>query len=308
MKMRFEQFTEEVVNKIREFLPESFANASVELQTVTKNNDLKLTGLTIRCADNNICPTIYLEQFYDKYQSGEDMGKILSNIADVRVRNEVKNGFDVEQITDFERVKDMIVPRLIGKEWNKSLLEQRPHKIVADLAVTYHIMLKQDIDGTASAPITYALMQGWGVDVDTLHELALRNMPVLLPSTFQSMSSVLSEMIYKDMDDEDAERLLADMVPQDDLMFVLSNKQKVNGAAALLDKDIMQKIVEKFGEDFYILPSSIHECIIVSADADMDTSQLTAMIQEVNAGQVAPDERLSDHPYRYTLEDGLLSI
>lgn len=83
-------------------------------------------------------------------------------------------------------------------------------------------------------------------------------------------------MLYKDMDDEDAERLLADMVPQDDLMFVLSNKQKVNGAAALLDKDIMQKIVEKFGEDFYILPSSVHECIIVSADADMDTSQLTA--------------------------------
>ena len=115
-------------------------------------------------------------------------------------------------------------------------------------------------------------------------------------------------MLYKDMDDEDAERLLADMVPQDEMMFVLSNKQRVNGSAALLDKEIMQSIVDKFGGEFYILPSSVHECIIVAADADMDTSQLTAMIQEVNAGQVAPDERLSDHPYRYTVKDGLLSI
>lgn len=294
MKMKFEQFTEEIVNKIREFLPERFANASVKLRTVTKNNDSNLTGLEIRCEGNNICPIIYLEQFYNRYQLGEDIDEILSNIADVRISSDVENGFDiVEQIKDFEKVKDMIVPRLIGKEWNTSLLEQRPHKSIADFVVTYHIMLNQDvIDGTASVPITYDMMQEWGVDVDILHELALRNMSVLLPSTFQSMNSVLG----------------IDILPQDDFMFILSNKQRINGATALLDKDIMQKIVEKFGEDFYILPSSVHECIIVSADADMDISQLTMMIQEINAGQVAPKERLSDHPYRYTVKDGLFSI
>ena len=308
MKMNFAQFTEEIVNKIREFLPESFANASVELQTVTKNNSLTLTGLTIR-STNNICPTIYLEKFYDNYQSGEEMEKILSDIADLRIRNEVRDVFDVEQVTDFSRVANAIVPHLINKEWNLRLLEQRPYTEVADdLAVTYHIMLKQDFDGAASVPITYALMQGWGVDVNTLHDLAIKNMSVLMPSTFQSMSSVLGEMLYKDMDEEDRENLLSDMLPQDDFMFVLSNKQRMFGAAAVLDKNIMKAVVDRFGKDFYICPSSTHELIIVSAPEGVNTEEISELIQSVNENEVSQDDKLGTHPYRYTVEEGLLSI
>lgn len=302
-KMRFEQFTEEVVRKIREFLPDSFANASVELQSVVKNNDLKLTGLTIRSTGSNICPTIYLEQFYEEYQSGKDMSRILSQIADLRVRNEVNKLFDVTQITDFEQVKDAVAPRLMSKKWNENLLESRPHKLIADLAVTYHIMLKQDINGTASVPVTNDLMKTWGVDADTLHKLALRNMPKLIPSTFQSMSEVLSDMLGENVDAED---ILAGVSSQDDVMFVLSNKKKMYGASALLDKKIMQKIIDKF-ESFYILPSSVHECLIVKATADMDVDTLTAMVHDVNTGQVEVEDRLSDHVYKYTVEEGLIS-
>lgn len=237
------------------------------------------------------------------------MEKVFSDIVDMRVRNEVKNAFDVGRIKDFDRAKDVIIPHIINKEMNASLLEQRPHKIIADLAVTYHIMLEWDAaDANGSVTITYALMQGWGIDVDTLHELAIRNMPVMIPSTFRSMSSVLIEMLTEDMGDEDAGKLIAGMTQMDDQIYILSNKQGIYGATALLDKEIMQAVVDKFSEGFYIVPSSVHECIIVSASVDMDTSLLTEIIQDVNAGQVAPNERLSDHPYRYTAEGGLFSI
>lgn len=299
-KMSFDVFTKAVVEKIREYLPESFANASVELQTVVKNNDLKLTGLTIRSADSNISPTIYLEQFFEKYQAGEDMNEVLETIADIRLRNELKETFDVGQITDFDRVRGKIVPRLIGKEWNRELLAIRPHKIIADLAVTYHIMMGRDFSGVASAPITNALMESWGVDVDTLHDLAIQNMPKLLPSTFQTMSSVLASMMG-----EDAEELLSAMPPADEAMFILSNEQKINGAAALLDKEIMKTVIERIGKEFFVLPSSIHECIIVPATADMDVSTLVSMVREVNQSQVAPDERLSSSVYVYTEDGGL---
>ena len=306
--MRFSEFTTEVVNKIKEFLPESFANASVELQTVTKNNDLKLTGLSIRCADNNICPTIYLEHFYDKYEDGEEMSDILSDIADLRVRNEMKEGFDVEQITNFERVKESIVPRLVGTEWNASLLEQRPHKLIADLAITYHVMIKQDLDGTASAPITYQLMNGWGIDEDTLYEIAMNNLAMLGQSSFRSITSVLREMMPIDIDLDEADLLAEEMFPSDEFMYVLSNEQKLYGATALLDKEIMKVVVDKFGTDFYILPSSVHEVIIIKANSDMNPAQLSEMIESVNFGQVAPDERLGSHPYQYTLESGLIAV
>ena len=299
-KMSFNVFAKAVVDKIREYLPESFANASVDLQTVVKTNDLKLTGLTIRSAESNISPTIYLEQFFDKYQSGEDMSEVLETIADIRLRNEVKDTFDVGQITDFDRVRGKIVPRLIGKEWNKELLAIRPHKIIADLAVTYHIMMGRDFSGIASAPITNSLMEAWGADVDTLHDLAIRNMMELLPSRFMTMSSVLASMMG-----EDAEELLSVMPPADEAMFILSNEQKVNGAAALLDKEIMKTVIERVGKEFFVLPSSIHECIIVPATADMDVSTLVSMVRDVNQSQVAPDERLSDSVYVYTEDEGL---
>ena len=299
-KMRFEQFAEEVVGKIREFLPESFAHASVELQTVTKNNDLKLTGLTIRSGDSNICPTIYLEAFYDEYQAGKDMGKILSNIADARIRHEVSDTFDVTQITDFEKVRSCIVPRIIGMKWNTELLKGRPYKQVGDLAVTYHIMLKQDESETASSPITNNLLEYWEVDIDMLHDLAIMNMQELLPGQFQTMGSVLGSLL--ESDDE-----IMDMVMMDQRMFIITNDKKSNGAAAILDEKLMQSIIEKIGEDFYLLPSSVHEWILIKATDDVDVSALNIMVNEVNESQVAPDERLSDHAYRYTLKEGLVT-
>ena len=297
-KMMFEQFADEVVNKVREFLPESFARATVELQSVVKNNDLKLTGILIRNAETNVCPTIYLEAFYDEYKSGEDMGHILSEIADFRMRNEVKDRFDVDQVTDFERVRGKLVPRLVRKKWNREFLEERPHRIVADLAVTYHIFLSQE----ASVPVTDAMIERWGVDADALYDIALNNMPRLLPSTFEPMSAVIGGLI------EDLEEgFPAEMAPLDDFMYILTNEQKLHGAAALLDEQMMKSVLDRFGEGFYILPSSVHEVIIIKADETTDVNTLTMMVQEVNETQVAPADRLSDHAYRYSAEEGLVS-
>ncbi len=95
------------------------------------------------------------------------------------------------------------------------------------------------------------------------------------------------------------------MPPADETMFILSNEQKVNGAAALLDKEIMKTVIERIGKELFVLPSSIHECIIVPATADMDVSTLVSMVRDVNQSQVAPDERLSDSVYVYTKDGGL---
>ena len=300
-KMTFVQFTDAIVNNIKDYLPEGFADASVELQTITKNNDHKLTGLTIRSTSSNISPTIYLEQYFDEYMDGADIRNILSDIADVRLRHEIRDCFDIGQITDFACVKDKIVPRLSSLEWNSDLLEVRPHTQIADLAVTYCIMLKADNTGVASIPVTFQLMETWGVEVDTLHELAVRNLTRLFPTTFVSMSSMLRGLLPAIEEDDSSDGL----IPQDDMMFILTSNQKLNGAANILDKAMMDRVLDRFGEDFYLLPSSIHEWILVS-DKGMNPVFLTSMIQEVNAGEVALEERLSSHVYRYTASEGLI--
>lgn len=307
-KMKFDEFKDAVVGKIREYLPETFANANVRLQVVTKNNDLQLTGLTIKAGNSNIAPTIYLEQFFDAYEKGEDINVILQRIAETRISHEFRDKFDTESITDLGRCKDNIVPRLIGRAWNTELLRSRPHKLVADLAVTYCIHLGEDRDGTMSVPISNELLASWNISVNELHDIAIGNMDKVTPPVFSSMSSVIGSLLLDDMPgdmtEEEKKAMLSEFVFADDAMFVLTNTQKLNGAAEVLNRDVMERIIGQIGKDFFILPSSIHEVLIVPATPDMEVSMLENMVREVNQTQVSPEDRLSDNVYVYT-KDGL---
>ena len=305
--MSFEEFKQEIADNIKDHLPVQYQDSTVQLNTVQKNNEA-LDAITITSPDSNVSPTIYLNSFYEDYQNGQDMDTIMDRIADVRVEYEVSQDFDVSKITDFDQVKDHIAARVVGMEDNADLLDQRPHAEMDDLAVTYCVMLGEDANGSMSVPITNQLMETWGVTQEELHDLAKANQDELTPSTFKSMNEVMAEMmipqIMDDMglDREAAQEMVESMMPPEDKMFVLSNEQKLNGAAALLDDKMMDQIAEKVGGDFYILPSSVHEVLIVPADAGMDLKDLEAMVQEVNETQVAPQDRLSDHVYQYDNE------
>ncbi len=87
--MGFGEFTQQVAEEIKRFLPSQYEDASVSLQDVTKNNDMQLTGIMIRTEENNIAPNIYLEQFYEQYQDGRDLDDILRDIAEVRIKRDV---------------------------------------------------------------------------------------------------------------------------------------------------------------------------------------------------------------------------
>ena len=291
--MRFDEFVSIVAEKILDYLPKTFAEAEVKLETVIKNNDLKLTGITIRREESNICPTIYLDPYYEAYKAGEEMDKILGKIADTRMRTDIKGPFDADQFKDFDWVKDMIVPRLVNKEQNLEQLTERPYSAIADLAVTYHILL---FNGNASTPVTNDFMKVWGIETEELHELAVRNMARLIPGTFRGMSVVMNALCGGKTDVLD---------PENEMLFVLSNEGGWYGAAAVLDDKIMKSVVERVGEEFYVLPSSVHELLVVPLNMGMDVGQLKEMVTSINASEVALEERLSDNVYRYSTEKGL---
>ena len=255
--------------------------------------------------ESNVAPTIYLNNFYEKYEDGTSLESILSEIADIRVSHEVDKNMDVSNILEFDNVKDKIIPRLVGIENNDKFLENRPFSVVEDLAIVYCIDLGEDEKGVMSIPISNELMDNWGVDVDTLKDVAIKNLPEITPSKFRSMAEVMREMMLPNMidnfggDREAAEEVFNDMMPVDDMMYILSNEKSLNGATALLDDSMMEQVAEKVGNLFYILPSSTHECIIVPNNPGMDLATLEDMVQTVNATEVAPQDKLSDHVYMY---------
>lgn len=293
----FEEFTTAVVEGVKEFLPERFGNAEISLQTVIKNNNMRLTGLIIRAVEDSVTPNIYLENFFEKYKVNQNFEEILKEIVDMRMKHDCPSEFDTSMIMDFEKAKSQIFPRLVNRDRNENLLNERPHTDIENLTVTYAVMVSKTVDGIASAPITYQMMNVWGITVDELHSVAVENLPTINPSKFGGMSEVIMEMMGE------SDPLMESMFSGDEMMYVLSNITGINGATALLDEQMMNEIYESLGA-IYILPSSIHECIIVRTE-NMNLEELKFMVCEVNCSQVPDEDILSNSVYTWNPEEGL---
>ena len=311
--MTFEEFKQEVVDNIKDFLPVEYQDAEVSIQDVIKNNDTHLSGLTIRTEDTGIAPTLYLEDYYRQVEEGEhSMNGVLSRIADTYdqamnsdISKEAKGL--VENITNYEATKDKIIPRVVNRESNEERLKGMPHtEIGNDLAVTYHVDLGADNDGQMSVAISNEMMERYGVSVEDLHDQACKNMEEVSPATFKAIEEVIAGMMipgYESMSEEekqDARESFGMPTTEEgnSYMYVLSNESKVFGASELLDTKTLDTIRDQVG-DFYILPSSVHEVLIVPKTDDMKLEDLEKMVMEVNSTQVAPNEVLSDHVYEY---------
>lgn len=169
--LNFNEFQEHIKNTILDYLPEEFSDADVDLQQVAKNNET-LTGIIIHQEKINISPTIYLDPFYKDYLSGsKDLDTVMGEIGQIYVQNVPDKNFDVSRITDFELVKDRIIAKVICMENNEKLLEGKPYRQMADLAVTYHVLLSKK-NGMMTVPISDKLMQSWGIAEDVLFTAA----------------------------------------------------------------------------------------------------------------------------------------
>ncbi len=163
---------------------------------------------------------------------------------------------------------------------------------------TIMFMIMSDTDGTFNFILAIMQSQMFNLLCDSLHDIALHNLAES-KIEFRTMSDVLIDMMFPDGIREDDPMMF--MLPPEEenpSMYVLSNGDKLNEAAAILDGRTMEDISEKLGGDFIILPS-IHECIVLPVNKDFDQHYFENMVQDVNTSQVAPQERLSDHVYMY---------
>lgn len=278
------------------YFPSTFEVNTVEIKEITKNNDQHLHGLLITKKGSNIAPNIYLESYYDMYKNGEEMETIIDEIARVRIDHDTPD-INTDDLTDLDKVKDKITVRIFKADLNGEYLVNKPCKMVEDLAVTYAVNLSSDPTGQMTMPITYDLLKHYEISEEELDKIAMDNL-AKTEFDFKSMYDILKEMVPEGFP----------MPPVDDSMYVLTNKTKVNGAAAILDKGIMDKIAEQLGCDFVIIPSSIHEVIILKVENTTNVDDLKEMIGDVNNTELDPKEVLSDHPYIYSRKNGLMSI
>lgn len=308
--LSFQEFQDYAEMNLLDELPDEYAEAKLTINKVVKNNGLVLTALTVLPEGQNVAPNIYLDGFYAEYQAGSDLKTIMEEMADICMAHiETPQEFQNigKDFLNFDFVKERVIMTAINRERNAELLSDVPHTNKEDLALIYKVLVNSDKEGIGTITIHNNHLENWDVSVEELHAIAEKNTPKLLPAKVQSMDEVMREIFSKDgMDEEMMNALFAER-PAEDMMYVISNESKINGAATIFYEDVLANLAEKLDNDLFILPSSIHECIAVSART-FTGDELAEMVAEVNETQVAPEERLSDHVYRYDAETKTLEL
>ena len=295
--MDFEMFIEKVVEEVSKEL----STLEVKKSEVTKNNGMKLRSITITSDESNVSPVIYLEGFFSDYQEGRPMKDITEGIIKLYRESATNTSWDVSAFTNYSSARTLLRPRLINTEKNKELLANVPHREILDLSLIYSVELSGDFDGVGTIIVRNEHMKLWDVDEQTLYEEVLKNMEEYDEGSLRTMKDVLLEMIGCDMEMLDSEISIP--------MYVLTNRSKLYGASQLINKSMLAMAAKTIGSDLIILPSSVHELLILPvADNMTEMDHMTSMVREVNDSEVAMNEILSYHVYRYDSVTGEVSI
>lgn len=299
--MTLQEFANKVKDAIKDYLPPEYQDVEVEVTTVPKNNGVEYTGLMLIEAESGFGPTLYLEDYYKEFESGTDLEDIMGNFADnyvecreTNTKEAVMNGLDMRY---FESVKDKIGYQLINRKANEQMLENVPHREVEDLAAVYRIVIATEEAGASTVLVTNNIQEVWGVSADDLQKAADKNMMQLQTPTFTSMQNIMLELVG--IGYESNNLLEQGGIHKGEQMYVLTNKDRMYGASAMLDPSVMEQVREILDSDYYILPSSIHEAIIVSKEENVPPETLGRMVREINRDHVDLEEILSNNVYEF---------
>lgn len=261
--------------------------SQVEISVVKKNNGVSKAGLSIREDEHDVSPLLYLDDYYIHYQNGELLENIIRNIRADYDKKVQMAAVKIPNLQEFENIRGRVIYRLVNYEKNKEILEDCPHIRLYDLAVTFRWVARIDDVGVSTSLITNKQVKEWGVSVNDLVLAARQNTPRLFPAQIIDMEEMLAGMA--------SFILYPSTIP----MYILTNKQELNGASALLYGDILKDFANKKGADMYILPSSIHEVIMVPADRINDPTKLLSIVHDANTTVVSIGDVLSDSVYYY---------
>ncbi len=283
--MDYMEFEERLTDGVRGRLGEGY---QIECRKILKNNSVKLPALSIRKDDSCVAPVIYIDNLYSEYKRGGDLEEVIDEAIALYKENVAPEGFPVGELTDFHSIKDRICYRLISHDENSEILQNSPHRHFLDLAVVYNVVLGSTRNGYASVAVTNDSLRVFGVTEEELWECAVSNTPRLFVSECRTLCEIFGELGFTEQQSYGT--------PAGPEIYVLSNTERLYGAACLLYEGIIKEMEEVAGEEFYILPSSVHEVLLVPKDG-MDVETLRNMVHEVNSTIVSRQEILSDNVY-----------
>ena len=296
--------TENIIKLLEVKFAETGVDVTVSLSSITKNNDIVREGVTIRSNIKgvNVSPNIYFDAFKTLKSDEAIADAIVHTYCNSMLNAPVSPviGDDIYDKLKTAKIKGA----LINTEGNYERLHKLAHKDFLDLSIIFKLVLQEDDYNGSRAVITVTneILDFLGKTEDDLFAEACANEESPIVMSMMEMLMGMGRGIPLDMLTEDIIESMMTMP-----MFVVTNKAKFDGAFSMLDKVTLNKLAEKFDNDVYIIPSSIHEYIAIPAGT-IEIGDLKDMIYEVNKNEVAPEEVLSYNVYYYNKKTKDLTI
>lgn len=325
--MTYEKFMEQVKEQIMSFLPEEYANADVTIQEVSKNNNQKFHAICIKRPEDRIVPNVYLEDYYRTYEDDGNMENILTAIARIYQKNMENNENLLPfEVKDYESVKNRLYVVALNRNNNQDYLRDAVRRDIAETDITSVVRVlctNNQEKGMSSFMVKSGMLEMWGISREEIYEQALKNTERIFKPDMRNIKEILLSGCMGTLSEEEQEGFRSFLnldIPEQDQraekskeilpyeQYVLTNIAQINGATAILYPNLLQEIGEATQSNFFILPSSIHEVILMKDNGDMNAEELQRMVMEINRTQVAPEEVLSDEVYSYDYRQQKLTM
>jgi len=312
MKEVFVLQQESFAKRLIEILKQKFSKKIVfDYQQVIRTNDSQKPALVVREEGCQVGKTVYLEDAFRQYEAGrdiEDIAEDLARICEVKSDIEDVTGSDLlAKFQDLDYLTDgHCVLKLINREKSQKYLEGKTFLPFLDLAVVF-CMTVDSKDGMATVAIPETASQSWGLSLEEAFAQILETTEHQYPVKRKSMYEFMIELLIERLGG--IEDLGLNRLDADTPMFIQTNNAGINGATTILYRESLADFCdEKDVSELFILPSSLHEVILVPKDESMSGEMLQSMVAEVNETQVAEDERLSNSLYLYSRQTNEITI
>lgn len=277
------------------------------LHTVTKNNGIVLDGITLLNKGEKAGPNVYLNSFFESYQMGKPLHAIMEEIILCHERAKEETSLEIMNILDFKTIKDHIIVRLVNYEKNEEQLQQCPHIKFLDLAITFRFLASKDAMGLASSLVYNKEFEQWNIELEDLYQLALFNTMREFPWQMDSLVRVVSECFGERLPESLREEFKRDMESLEHIenrvnMYVLTNDTGINGATSILYDNVIKNFAKVQECNIFILPSSVHEVMLVPENAETEPDFLEELLLDANQSAVGLIDLLSDNIYYYNRE------
>lgn len=287
--MSFDEFAEMLQRELGGRSGLAQRQRRIEYRVIRRNNGVEYHAMMMKMEQERIVPCINLDAYCQEYEGGRPLESIAQEIEEIwssRMEHIKEKKMDLQ----YESIKHRIVFRLVHYQKNREELKRVPYLPVMDLALTFHVALIQEDEELGMFLITGEHLKQWGVTREEVITLALENTPRLFPPTCRAMEEVL--------------RLSLPGVP----MHVISNASELNGASAILYPQVLSDLAEQLDSDLYLLPSSIHEFIVVPYQEEYDVSALQETVREINRVCIPDEDILSDEVYLYERKTNIIRM